>query len=410
MTTDNDSRRLTLVERIQQDFPNTPTLAVPMHCADNKPQHEPHQYHYADITVLFDATTTTAETRQSEFAVLGDLRDDELAATVARLGTRQHGSRLLQRLLQTLPYADEQRLLAALVRVLPALWTDPFGNYLAQALFDVAHPPAAPTLAAQRLAGHVAVLACDPYGCRVVQKALQRADTPTAAALAGELRGRVCACAQDACGNHVLQRVAECVPLCCVPFVPAELCGHAAVLACDRCACRVLQRLLEHNTGAEAAAAVFAPVLHELCAALPRLLTDPFGGYVAQCVAVHGGAAQHRAVLAALRGRVVELARHPLACGTIEACLVHACADNVAACVLPELAGPRGDGAPLLAVLGTRPGAAVVARCLACFPPPARARLAALVRHHAPRLQHRPHCRRVLALSASLAPSSSVQN
>lgn len=400
---DNDSHNLTLVERIQQDFPDTPALVVPPPCTDAEQRRVPQQYHYADITVLFDAMTTTAAAAAAVVTPLDELRDDELEATMARLGTRQHGSRLLQRLLQTLPPSDVQRLFAAGVRVLPALWTDPFGNYLAQALFDVAHPCAAPTRAAQRLAGHVAVLACDPYGCRVVQKALQCADAATAAALAAELRGRVCACAQDACGNHVLQRVAECVPLARVPFVAAELRGHAVRLARDRCACRVLQRLLEHSARAPA----LAPVLHELCAALPALLTDPFGGYVVQSVVAHGGRAPQAAVLAALHGRVVELARHPRAGSTVEACLVHADADAAAACVLPELAGGRGDGAPLLDVLATRPGAFVVARCLACFPPAPRARLAALVRHHAPRLRHRPHCRRVLALATSPAPSSS---
>lgn len=403
MENDNSEHHMTLVERIQQDFPNTPSVVVPMHrnvsnlCAKhNQQQERNHNHHYADIGMLIEAMTTTAEEhQQNNCELLGARTEAELTAVVARMGRRQQGSRMLQELLRTLPSGDAARLRTALVHALPALWADPFGNYAAQALFDTA---AGAQAASRVLTGHVAALSFDAYGCRVVQRALQCTGVDTAAALAGELRGRVCACARDACGNHVLQRVAECVPLHRAAFVPAELCaGGAAMLARDRCACRVLQRLLEHGTSA-----LLAPLLRALVAALPALLAHPYGCFVAQSVAAHGAPEHCTAVLAAARGRVVALTRHPRAWCVLEAAVAHApSADFAAATVLPELAGPRGDGAPLLAVLDAPGGARVVVCCLEHFPLDARTRLVALLQRHAPLLQQRPHCKDAfLALGA----------
>ena len=79
---------------------------------------------------------------------------------------------------------------------------------------------------------HVTAMACDKNGCRVLQAALDDADSLCRLAIAHAFHGRVREAILSEHAHHVLQRIIELVPPTSVHFIVSEIqCGCSTVFA-----------------------------------------------------------------------------------------------------------------------------------------------------------------------------------
>lgn len=166
-------------------------------------------------------------------------------------------------------------------------------------------------------------MSCTPGGTRVVQKALEVADTPQRVALAEQLQGHVKEAFVSPHANHVLQKCIELIPPELLGFLLSEMRGHAVAAARHRYGCRVLERLLEHCPSEQT-----APLIEEVLAGAPQLCRHTFGNFVVQHVLEHGTAQQKHRIVEVIHSDLQRLARHRVASHVVRCALKHSAADD----------------------------------------------------------------------------------
>jgi hypothetical protein len=138
-------------------------------------------------------------------------------------------------------------------------------------------------------------LAFDPFGCHVVQLALEEGTKKEKESLVMLLHGCVCAATTSPHANYVIQKVV--VLMAAGPsirFVAQELKGRAFHMACHRYGCRVLQRLVEHATRDAAT----VELIDEMLLQSNVLCTHQYGHHVLTCI-LEQGLPQHKRIIAA---------------------------------------------------------------------------------------------------------------
>lgn len=166
-------------------------------------------------------------------------------------------------------------------------------------------------------------MSCTAGGTRVVQKALEVADTPQRVALAEQLQGHVKEAFVSPHANHVLQKCIELIPPERLGFLLSEMRGHAVVAARHRYGCRVLERLLEHCPSEQT-----APLIEEVLAGAPQLCRHTFGNFVVQHVLEHGTAQQKHHIVEVIQQDLQRLARHRVASHVVRCALKHSAAED----------------------------------------------------------------------------------
>jgi len=166
-------------------------------------------------------------------------------------------------------------------------------------------------------------MSCSPGGTRVVQKALEVADTPERMALAEQLRGHVKEAFASPHANHVLQKCIELIPPERLGFVLAEMQSHTVAAARHRYGCRVLERLLEHCPTEQT-----APLVEEVLAGAPQLCRHTFGNFVVQHVLEHGTVAQKHRIVEVIHADIQRLARHRVASHVVRCALKHSAPED----------------------------------------------------------------------------------
>jgi len=161
-------------------------------------------------------------------------------------------------------------------------------------------------------------MACTPGGTRVVQKALEVAETSERIAMAQLLKGHVKEAFASPHANHVLQKCIELIPPDRIQFVLAEMHGHAVAAARHRYGCRVLERLLEHCPTEQT-----APLVDEVLAGTAQLCRHTFGNFVVQHVLEHGTSAQRHVIAESIHADIQRLARHRVASHVVRCALKH---------------------------------------------------------------------------------------
>ncbi|CAE7777882.1 APUM1 [Symbiodinium pilosum] len=161
-------------------------------------------------------------------------------------------------------------------------------------------------------------MACTPGGTRVVQKALEVADTTERISLAEQLQGHVKEAFASPHANHVLQKCIELIPPDRLHFVLSEMLGHAVAAARHRYGCRVLERLLEHCPSEQT-----APLVEEVLAGAPQLCRHTFGNFVVQHVLEHGTVSQKHQIVDVIHADIQRLARHRVASHVVRCALKH---------------------------------------------------------------------------------------
>ena len=121
----------------------------------------------------------------------------------------QNGSRFIQQRLEVAPPAEKDLVMEELLAAsggdgLAALCGDVFGNYVVQKLLEVGDAKILGSIYEGALVGHMMELSMQMYGCRVVQRSLERLPSKHFPALLQEFKdNKVVACIHDSNGNHV---------------------------------------------------------------------------------------------------------------------------------------------------------------------------------------------------------------
>jgi len=154
--------------------------------------------------------------------------------------------------------------------------------------------------------GHVAHLAFDAAGCRVVQEALKFADREVATSIASELKGLVKEASSCPHANFVIQKIIELLPPTLAEFIIDELFDCVAEVATHRFGCRIICRLLEHSSTAPST----GRLLDKMLRSVRFLCYHSYGHYVIQLLMEHGTKAHRNVVVAALCSDAIKMAKN----------------------------------------------------------------------------------------------------
>jgi hypothetical protein len=171
--------------------------------------------------------------------------------------------------------------------------------------------------------------------CRVIQDAVEVADTAGRLSLAMQLQGHVQEAVSSPHANHVLQKCISLIPAEQLSFVPAELAGTAAAFARHRYGCRVLERVIENFPAEQVDGLV-----EEVIGGTEKLCRHAFGNFVVQHILEHGTRLQQKQVAEVLRQDAVRLAKHRVASHVVKAALLHCDAEDKAGLVKALSADP----------------------------------------------------------------------
>jgi len=167
-------------------------------------------------------------------------------------------------------------------------------------------------------------LSRDHEGCRLVQQALEEAETDEArSALVETLRGHVWEVAMCPHANHVLQKYIVTMKPAACQFIVDELTrqgpGNTCKLARHKFGYRVFQRLLEHLMPQQT-----VQLIDWLMTECVSLSMHRFGNYVMQHILEYGTDAQKEQVIAGLVPQIGKLCMNNDACMVLDAALVKA--------------------------------------------------------------------------------------
>jgi hypothetical protein len=183
----------------------------------------------------------------------------------------------------------------------------------------------------QTLVGEMVELSSQIYGCRVVQKALEKMNDDDLIDLLTEFHISVLACIHDQNGNHVIQKIIEIVSYRSrtyqadsqkravnfskeLQFILDCVVKNIVSLSCHPFGCRVMQRILEHCVDSQKFAALECIQKH-----LRALFDDQYGNYVIQHVLQFGRKSDRDIVLQiVIENGILGLSRQKFASNVIE--------------------------------------------------------------------------------------------
>jgi len=164
-------------------------------------------------------------------------------------------------------------------------------------------------------------LSQDREGCRLVQQALEEADSDEArSALVGTLRGHVWEVTACPHANHVLQKYIVTMKPAACQFIVDELtrqgAGSACKLARHKYGYRVFQRLLEHLMPQQK-----SQLVEGLMTDCVSLSMHRYGTFVMQHILEYGSDTERAKIIAALVPQISKLSMNNDACMVLDAAL-----------------------------------------------------------------------------------------
>ncbi|RCI01845.1 hypothetical protein CU098_004346, partial [Rhizopus stolonifer] len=177
-------------------------------------------------------------------------QDDRLGLDRITRDTDQQASLFMQQKLKSASQVQKQQIYQAILHQAYALMTNRFGNFLVQRLFELGTPEQIETLA-DKMRGHIVELTCEPFGCHVVQKALDYIQEESKADFCSELFFCVPQTITHKYACHVWQKVFELrwvhiPPPPVMKYVHAALQGQWAQVALDETGSLVIQNVFEN--------------------------------------------------------------------------------------------------------------------------------------------------------------------
>lgn len=166
------------------------------------------------------------------------------------------------------------------------------------------------------LAIYARQLALSTQGCRVLQKAIEMANSSDRTVLTRQLEPHVLELAGSPHGNYVLAKMVERMPPSSISFVIEQLQGKASIAARNRYGCRILERLIEHCSEQR-----LAVLVKELIADADSLSRHPFGNFVVQHLLEHGTMTLRSCIVQHLLPSISTLAMHRSASHVVQKAL-----------------------------------------------------------------------------------------
>mmetsp|Transcript_4076 Transcript_4076/g.5978 ORF Transcript_4076/g.5978 Transcript_4076/m.5978 type:complete len:901 (+) Transcript_4076:229-2931(+) len=361
---------------------------------------------------------------------------------VCEFAKDQHGSRFIQQQLEssTVSMADKQALFKEVLPYARMLCTDVFGNYVVQKLLDpnVGTPAQQEQLCQEALEGDMLELSMHMYGCRVVQKLVEKVfgeegnqlrqqfadpqyrgtpgsilyDTRYQDSLLHELSAHVVKCVQDQNGNHVIQKCIEQIrPISRIGFILDAFRGNVCNMAKHPYGCRVVQRVLEN---CEQDRICYS--LSELIAEINTLVQDQYGNYVVQHI-IEGSRRKHpterKRLIKAVQDNVMFFSMHKFASNVVEKCLQYgdtAERREIIERMLEKQTNPDGTiskrGCALQQMMKDPYANYVVQKVMDMAQPDQRDRVLSIVRDNAPALKRLTYGKHILARLDKLSGQS----
>ncbi|KAF8282337.1 pumilio/PUF RNA binding protein 2 (PUF2) [Trypanosoma cruzi cruzi] len=225
-------------------------------------------------------------TSRNEFSSIREYLDeihsecpyDDVKSHVVALSKDQDGSRFVQRLLE-----DERNVEAIFMEVLPStcdLMIHVFGNYVLQKLLDVI--PMDSDMFRQlleKVSGKLKEYSFHTYGCRVVQKFLEKASSEMRKNILLELKDCMVDCVFDQNANHVAQKIIEVMPEK-TQFMTEAFLPSLKALSRHPYGCRVLQCVFEKCSSVPEVNV--RPLLEAVFEHVHEYVMDQYGNYVVQ--------------------------------------------------------------------------------------------------------------------------------
>merc|ERR1712194_895242 len=164
-------------------------------------------------------------------------------------------------------------------------------------------------------------ISLEPFGCRVIQSALDVASMPEKEALASELRNHVRLLTTSPHANFVIQKVIEVLPVTSTNFVAEELVTIAADVAQHRFGCRVLSRLVEHHLCGDAASPSTSKLIDEVLLETDQLIRHNFARHVLELILEQGSEAHKHSIAMTICNNALYYAKNRCASYVLEKAL-----------------------------------------------------------------------------------------
>ncbi|KAK4537046.1 hypothetical protein CDCA_CDCA10G3071 [Cyanidium caldarium] len=329
------------------------------------------------------------------------------ADQIVALARDQHGGRFLQAKIEQGRREDIDRIFHQCLPHYVELMQDPFGNYLCQKLFEHCTDEQKLQLL-QQSAAYLATVSMNAHGTRAVQRMVECASSPEQTQVLCNALAPYCVSLMcDVNGNHVVQRCLQRLDTPRKQFLYDEAVAHCHQLATHRHGCCVLQRCLDHATPAQRA---------RLCAAIVsralELIQDPFGNYVIQYVLNLNEAPYTHAVVEQIRGHLLELSTQKFSSNVVEKVLQQAQVDHRRLLIRELIYGAEGTAAAatphsVRLLLFDPYGNYVIQRALQLAIAPELEALCESIQPHLPELKNTPFGKRIQARIAKQLPRSS---
>ncbi|KAK3820741.1 MAG: armadillo-type protein, partial [Linnemannia elongata] len=232
--------------------------------------------------------------------------------------TDQQASIHLQQKLKTSPPDQKLQIIDAILTTSSAypLMSNRFGNFLIQRCFEFGSPSQI-SLLAQAMRGNILTLACDPFGCHVVQKALDNAEEDCKARIVTEMFRKIRETIVHRYACHVWQKVFEIrwvdAPPAVMTYVNSAVVGGWAGVAVDETGSLVVQNIFENCTEHDK-----RPVLNEILQSVTTIAKGQWGNWVIQHILEHGSPADRATVTQKILEDAVNLSLDQYASKVVE--------------------------------------------------------------------------------------------
>merc|ERR1711865_1182292 len=195
--------------------------------------------------------------------------------------------------------------------------------------------------AVSSLHGSVLKMSLEPFGCRVIQLALDVASMAEKEALASELHNHVCLVTSSPHANFVIQKVIEVLPASSTNFVAEELVSKAVDLAQHRFGCRVLSRMVEHHLCGITASPSTNKLIDELLLETDQLIRHNFARHVLELILEHGSESHKHSIAKTIQNNIFYYAKNRCASYVLEKALSLCSASDAHTLISAILADPK---------------------------------------------------------------------
>lgn len=236
---------------------------------------------------------------------------------VVEASGEQEASRFIQHKLSTARSDEKDAVFDEIGPNMVPLMMDVYGNYVIQKLIEHGSQ-AQKARVVEAAKTHVLTLSRNPFGCRVVQKIVEGCLVDQVAELLKEIRNpaQLKELMQDTQGNHVIQKTVATMPPDTFKFITEFCQNNARELSMDMHSCRVVQRVLERAE--ETDKRILLKQLHQF---MDKLITDPWGNYVAGHIIEHRGPEDRDPIFELIMKKLSEFCRNKLASHVVEKCI-----------------------------------------------------------------------------------------